>query len=468
VLFTSNIFLYAFLPAVVALFFVLARVDQKTRVAIWFLILSSFIFYGYKNPANIILLMGSILGNFALASQIRRHQQKTAILALGILFNLGILGYFKYTNFLLENLNFISGDSYTPLSIALPLAISFYTFQQIAFLADTKNEEVGVVSFRDYLLFVTFFPQLIIGPIVHHKEMMPQFSMANFGRFNWQNFQTGFLYLMIGVIKKVFLSDACALVVNSVHGDISNGVSIGFADAWVAAFAFSLQIYFDFSGYTDMAVGIAKMLGIDLPFNFNSPYKARNVGEFWRRWHMTLSRWLRNYLYIPLGGNHSGFKRAAINAVIVFLLGGLWHGAAWTFIAWGLMQGIGVVWAHLMKSLKIGLPTSMGILFTFIFITLSWVLFRAQNMEDAWNLYQVMGGVQGFDLTLRDSVNLPVMAIGAIIIFGLPNSHIFVPWLQTRIANLPTAPVVVVVLVSWLALAAFDLDSSAAFIYFDF
>jgi len=217
-----------------------------------------------------------------------------------------------------------------------------------------------------------------------------------------------------------------------------------------------------------MAVGIAKMLGIDLPFNFNSPYKARNVGEFWRRWHMTLSRWLRDYLYIPLGGNHSGFKRAAINAVIVFLLGGLWHGAAWTFIAWGLMQGIGVVWAHLMKSLKIGLPTSMGILFTFIFITLSWVLFRAQNMEDAWNLYQVMGGVQGFDLTLRDSVNLPVMAIGAVIIFGLPNSHIFVPWLQTRIANLPTAPVVVVMLVSWLALAAFDLDSSAAFIYFDF
>jgi len=466
--FTSNIFLYAFLPAVLALFFVLARLGQKAGLAIWFLILSSFVFYGYKDPTNITLLMSSIFGNFALAYLIRNRPQKTAIITLGVIFNLGILGYFKYTNFFMENFSLVSGNGFEPLAIALPLAISFYTFQQIAFLADTRTKEVGAVSFRDYMLFVTFFPQLIIGPIVHHKEMMPQFIKPDFGRFKWSNFQTGFFYLTMGVVKKVFLSDICAGVVDSVYGDVAAGTSVGFADAWLAAFAFSLQIYFDFSGYTDMAVGIAKMFGIDLPFNFNSPYKARNVAEFWRRWHMTLSRWLRDYLYIPLGGNHCGFKRSAINAVIVFLLGGLWHGAAWTFVVWGAMQGIGVVWTHLMKELKISLPKIIGVALTFLFITLSWVLFRAQGMDDALNLYNVMSGAQGFDLSMRESVNLPVMLIGAAMIFALPNSHSIVPWLQERAAKLPKAPVIVVMLVTWLALAAFDLDSSAEFIYFDF
>ncbi|MCB9985187.1 MAG: MBOAT family protein [Micavibrio sp.] len=248
------------------------------------------------------------------------------------------------------------------------------------------------------------------------------------------------------------------------------GSSVTFADAWASALAFSFQIYFDFSGYTDMAVGVAFMLGIVLPFNFNSPYKSRNVGEFWRRWHMTLSRWLRDYLYIPLGGNEKGPARAAVNAVIVFLLGGLWHGAAWTFVLWGALQGAGIVVSRYVQLLKIPIPLFVGVVLTFLFATLSWVLFRAASFDVAADLYAIMLGKSGFDMSVRDVVvnNALILFIATTITFTLPNTHVLVPKLAELTKKIPALPIVVMIIIAWLSLAAFDLDSSAEFIYFDF
>ncbi len=468
-LFTSSIFLYVFLPSVLAVFFLLGKIKPLSFTVIPFLIIASFIFYGYKDPVNILLLLISILFNYGAAYGIRQTVFKNTFLWLGVAFNLGFLGFFKYTNFFLNNINNL-GYSFDVIDIALPLAISFYTFQQIAYLADSKKGKVQDQSLKSYFLFVTFFPQLIIGPIVHHKEMMPQFAKPAFGQFSFDNFKLGFFYLFAGLCKKLFLADYCAQIVDPVHMDIMAGNAVTFADAWASALAFSFQIYFDFSGYTDMAVGIAYMIGIQLPFNFNSPYKASNVAEFWRRWHMTLSRWLRDYLYIPLGGNEKGPARMAFNAIIVFLLGGLWHGAAWTFVLWGLLQGVGIVIARSAQLMKIPMPMLLGLGVTFLFVTLSWVLFRAASLDVARELYGIMLGQNGFNFTVRDIVreNAYVLAAAAAITFLLPNTHVLVPGLAKQTAKLPALPVIVLIVIAWVSLAAFDLDSSSEFIYFDF
>jgi len=470
-LFTSNIFLYGFLPCVLGIFFLLAKVNPLRFLLAPLLIIASFAFYGYKDPFNIIILLISIITNYATAVFIvRTPSLKTVGLWLGVIFNLCLLFYYKYTNFFFKNLNLMNGQDFNTLDIVLPLAISFYTFQQIAYLADAKKGQIEDVSFKNYLLFVTFFPQLIIGPIVHHKEMMPQFFNKGFGLFSWRDFKIGYLYLFSGLVKKVFLSDYCAQIVNSVHTDILLGASVNFADAWSSALAFSFQIYFDFSGYTDMAIGIAYMFSIKLPFNFNSPYKSRNIGEFWRRWHMTLSRWLRDYLYVPLGGNTNGVPRALVNAMIVFFLGGLWHGAAWTFILWGLLQGIGITIFRASENLKITLPAFIAIFLTFLFATLSWVLFRSASIEGAETLYIIMVGTQGFDLTLRDIVidNAPILLIATILTFAIPNTHSVIPKFSVWLEKIPLSVLIPSMIMFWLSLMTFDLDSSAEFIYFDF
>lgn len=470
-LFTSSIFLYAFLPVVLASFYTLARIKPLSGLLIPFLVLASFVFYGYKTPENILILLGSILVNYAVA--IRTHKskdRKSLWMWCGVSFNLALLFYYKYTNFFFENMGVLSGHFFEVTDIVLPLAISFYTFQQIAYLVDVRQRKVEDTSFKNYLLFVTFFPQLIIGPIVHHKEMMPQFMDKLFGRFSWENFKVGYMYLIAGLIKKVFLSDSCAQIVDSVHADIATNTAVSFADAWIATLAFSFQIYFDFSGYTDMAIGVALMLGIVLPFNFNSPYKAKNIAEFWRRWHITLSRWLRDYLYIPLGGNNRGAARAAINAIIVFFLGGLWHGAAWTFVLWGVVQGIGLSVCRAAEYFNVSMPTIIGIAITFLFATLSWVLFRSASLDNAQSLYFIMMGGHGLDWSVRDIAmdNLPVLVIATVITFALPNTHKLVPCCAELLKKIPLPILIPVMIVIWLSMAAFDLDSSAEFIYFDF
>jgi len=458
------------LPGVLAVFFFFNRYKALAFLVIPFLILASFVFYGYKDPSDVVLIVVSILTNYFISYCIRVSLHKTLFFWIGIFFNLGLLFYFKYSNFFLANVSLINGNHFDVKNIALPLAISFYTFQQIAYLADIKKGLVKDTSLKSYVLFVTFFPQLIIGPIVHHKEMMPQFLSKKFGHFSFDCFVIGVLYLFAGLCKKLFLSDYCAQIVDPIHSDIINGTIVTFADSWASAFAFSFQIYFDFSGYTDMAIGIAYMMGIKLPFNFDSPYKSRNITVFWRRWHMTLSRWLRDYLYIPLGGNSRGPARAAINALIVFLLGGLWHGAAWTFVLWGLLQGLGITISRLAKYLKISFPMIVAVGITFFFITLSWVIFRAVSIEVAAELYSIMFGLSGFDLSVRDIVrsNAIILLAAAIISFLLPNTHIWIPKLAYYGQKIPKPALISIMTVFWLFFLAFDLDSSAEFIYFDF
>ena len=467
-LFTSTAFLYGFLPIVFLGYLLIGRASKIAWPIIHFLILASFIFYGYHNPTNILLLAISITVNFVIAKAIREKASSSILLVIGIAFNLGLLFYFKYTNFFLENIATAVSISVTPLDITLPLAISFYTFQQIAFLVDTKSGEVKDITFPNYLLFVTFFPQLIIGPIVHHKEMMPQFARQDIGTMKWDNFQTGSLYFFSGIIKKLFLSDPFATFVDQIHAQNLIMQYPNFGDAWFSAFAFSLQIYFDFSAYADMATGLAKVIGIDLPINFNSPYKAFNVAEFWRKWHITLSRWLRDYLYFPLGGNRCGFTRSIVNAFIVFFLGGLWHGAEWTFILWGLLHGAGVALSKVMEKVTLTIPPIISVALTFLFVTLSWVIFRAENMDSASSLYLIMFGNEGWDLSLRESANLSLLCLGLLIIFAVPNTHEVIPRVQLILQKLPKISIFLIIIVIWLSLSAFDLDSSAEFIYFDF
>ena len=467
-LFTSTTFLFIFLPVVLGLFYTTASFKKTGSLLLYLLIAASLIFYGYKAPENILILLTSVLGNFAFAKTIEKGKAPTTAFWLGIAFNLCLLGVFKYTNFALENIGLITNTSFSVLDVALPLAISFYTFQQIAYLSDVKKGIVQDTSFKTYVLFVTFFPQLIIGPIVHHSEMMPQFKNPDFGSFQWDKFKLGYLYLFSGLLKKIVFSDACAKIVDPVYADPSS--SAGFAESWIATIAFSFQIYFDFSGYSDMAMGIALLFGILLPINFDSPYKAKNFTEFWRGWHMTFSRWLRDYLYIPLGGNKKGSGRAATNAVIVFLLGGLWHGAAWTFVLWGLFHGICLSMSRALEKLKLPIPSLIGIAITFLAVTLSWVLFRANNFDDALLLYGQMAGLQGFDLTLSDTFknNAIVLGAAAIIAFLIPNTHKLLPKLAELSNKLPKPAIIVMMLVFWGMTALLDLDSSGEFIYFDF
>ena len=467
-LFTSTAFLYGFLPIVFICYLLIGKFSVKTWPIINFLILASFVFYGYREPTNVLLLIISVTVNFGAAKLIRQRTLPNATLALGIGFNLGLLFYFKYVNFFLETISTAASTPFMALEITLPLAISFYTFQQIAFLADTKSSEAKEPTFSEYFLFVTFFPQLIIGPIVHHKEMMPQFAQKDIGTIRWDNFQLGSLYFLSGIIKKLLLADPFGVFVDQIHTENLALQSVTFGDAWFSAFAFTLQIYFDFSAYSDMASGLAKILGINLPINFNSPYKAVNVAEFWRKWHMTLSRWLRDYLYFPLGGNRYGLTRSIFNLFIVFFLGGLWHGANWTFIIWGLLHGFGVAFSKVMEKFEFTFPKIISVTLTFLFVNLSWVVFRADNIDSASSLYLILFGQEGLNMSLRESASLSFLCLGLLIVFILPNTHEVIPKVRLVLQKIPKIATIAITIIVWLSLAAFDLDNSAEFIYFDF
>ncbi|MDH5777937.1 MAG: MBOAT family protein, partial [Gammaproteobacteria bacterium] len=337
-LFNSYEFILVFLPAVLWAYYQLGK-TAIPQLSIALLIGASLFFYAWWNPAYLTLLVASMLINYAFGIALSR-KPKRLYLTLGVTINLVALGYYKYSNFFIDNLNVIANTNFHLEQVILPLAISFFTFQQIAFLVDAYKNEAHEYQFLDYCLFVSFFPQLIAGPIVHHKEMMPQFQSFPAKNINYENLSTGLAIFIIGLAKKVLIADNLAPYANETFAAAGNGVSLSFLEAWKGAFAYTFQLYFDFSGYSDMAIGLALMFGIRLPINFNSPYKATNIIEFWRCWHMTLSRFLRDYIYFPLGGNRHGQIRRYTNLLITMLLGGLWHGAAWTFVFWGFLHGI--------------------------------------------------------------------------------------------------------------------------------
>jgi D-alanyl-lipoteichoic acid acyltransferase DltB (MBOAT superfamily) len=410
-LFNSYTFLLLFLPVTAIVFFRLGAYSHRLAAA-W-LGAASLFFYGYWNPAYVGLLLGSIFFNygigFALAREhdAGRERRKKLILTLGIAADLALLGYYKYANFFLDTANKLLDTGWAFQDILLPLGISFFTFTQIAFLVDAWSGKAREYNFIHYLLFVTYFPHLIAGPVLHHKEMMPQFARPQTYRFSWDNMTIGLMIFTIGLFKKAVLADGVSPYANMAFQSADAGEELDFLAAWGGALAYTAQIYFDFSGYSDMAIGLSRMFGIVLPLNFNSPYKATNIIDFWRRWHMTLSRFLRDYLYIPLGGNRKGTVRRQINLMLTMLLGGLWHGASWNFVLWGGLHGLYLALSHAWRSLRerhfanisAGIGGKLAAwLLTFVAVVVAWVFFRATTLKGALNMLCGMAGMQGVSL----------------------------------------------------------------------
>jgi alginate O-acetyltransferase complex protein AlgI len=409
-LFNSYEFLFFFLPATLAVFFALSGFNHVKAAAAWLALVSIF-FYGYWNPRYVILLMTSIAFNFAIGHAIAksrlaaRPESAQRILILALVVNLAALGYYKYANFFVHSLNSAGHLDLYLAQIVLPIGISFFTFTQIAFLVDTFRGKVHESKFVPYTLFVTFFPHLIAGPVLHHAEMMPQFAQKDTYRFNLKNFLIGIAFFSIGLFKKVILADGIQPFVGPVF-EADPTYSLTAIEAWGGALAYTLQLYFDFSGYSDMAIGLSKMINVDLPLNFNSPYKAVNISEFWRRWHMTLSRFLRDYLYISLGGNRRGATRRYANLLTTMLLGGLWHGAGWTFVIWGGLHGLYLVINQLWQLARVrwlghnlarstAVARLLSLLITFLSVVVAWVFFRATSLDAAQRILSGMAGVNG-------------------------------------------------------------------------
>lgn len=399
-LFSSYQFIFFFLPITFFIYFWLNHLKLLIASKVW-LISANLFFYSWWDISSLPILLLSIIVNFSIGSYLRSenlkpnstnrtNSHKKAAFILGIAFNLLLLGYYKYTNFFLDNFNSL-GTHFKLLHITLPLAISFFTFQQISYLVDSYKERTKNYSLLNYFLFTTFFPQLFSGPITYHKEIIPQFSSKWNSLKNYRNISIGIFIFSIGLFKKVVISDVFAKWADSGFDVASHLTTI---DAWLTSLSYTFQLYFDFSGYTDMAIGAALLFNIKLPINFNSPYKALNIQDFWRRWHITLSRFLRNYIYIPLGGNRNGETITYANLLITFLLGGLWHGANWMFIIWGLLHGLALIIHRIWSKLKFSMPRFFAWFLTFNFINITWVFFRAKDLDSATKILSGMIGLQ--------------------------------------------------------------------------
>lgn len=419
-LFNSYEFIFAFLPITLVLYFLSHKI-QLVRAPVVVLVLASLFFYAWWNPIYLSLIIASIIINFFIGDILttRRNDIKLSrmILITGVVLNLTALAYFKYAGFFASNLDYFFDVNINFDDIVLPLAISFFTFQQIAFLVDSYRGKTKELDFLNYCLFVSFFPQLIAGPIVHHKEMMPQFSKRKNLSPRAINFSIGLTIFSLGLFKKVVLADGIAVYATPVFSAATDGTTIDFLTAWQGSLAYTFQLYFDFSGYSDMAIGIARLFGIRLPINFNSPYQAKNISDFWRRWHITLSRFLRDYLYISLGGNRRGAIRRYSNLIVTMLLGGLWHGAGWTFVVWGGLHGIYLVinhvWIIFYRKYLYFVP-NMGLLgiftarsITFISVVIGWVFFRAESLDASLIILKGMFGLNGLKLPAAIAYRIP-------------------------------------------------------------
>ena len=386
-LFNSYDYLLYFLPLSLVGFFALGR--RPTWAVAW-LVAASLFFYAWWDPRYLPLILGSIAFNFLVGRALRRETPRgRLILAGGIAGNLLLLGVFKYADFALSNVAGLLGKPLPLPHLVLPLGISFFTFTQIAYLIDVYRSKAREPSVANYALFVSFFPHLLAGPILHHSEMMPQFASPTNKRAQATNLAAGLFLLCIGLVKKVCFADQLAPLADA---GFANPAGLSTLGAWLSVLAYTLQIYFDFSGYTDMALGAARMFNIELPLNFNSPYHATNIREFWQRWHMTLSRFLREYLYIPLGGNRHGEWRTMLAVMITFLLGGLWHGASWTFVVWGAMHGTALLCYRAWGRTGVTLPRPLAWALTFLFVMIAWVFFRAQSLAGAAAMLRALSG----------------------------------------------------------------------------
>ena len=467
-LFNSFIFILVFLPVVVAGYFLLNKVNHKAAEV--YLLIASLIFYAYNSIAYLLIIVASILVNYCIAYLMRKLIRKSdkplagkIWLAVGILFNVGIIGYYKYWSFILWNANYIFHSDFVIKNIILPLGISFYTIQQISFLIDTWNGEQTGYSFIEYALFVSFFPQLVAGPIVYHTEFIPQLHDKSKEKVNYESLMRGIIWFVLGLSKKVLLADRLGKAVEWGYTDVTLMSSF---EAMLIMFAYAFQIYFDFSGYSDMACGIGLMFGFKLPQNFNSPYKSASIRDFWKRWHMTLTRFLTKYIYFPLGGSREGNLKLVINTLIVFLVSGIWHGANYTFILWGLLHGLLLLFNRFTSVKKLNVPKAITVPINFVVVSFLWTLFRANGISQWMSFIQKLVHPDGIGITASfldcfDSY-LPwwlLFAISAVLCFFFENNYKRTIRIN-KVAVLLSAVLLVICL--------FTLNRTSIFLYFNF
>ena len=482
-LFPTFQFVLIFLPIVLCIY-ALMKSKGYSRYTVGFLLLASMLFYLLPNWKYGYVITGSIVINYVLSKIIQSYKDRRSklFLIIGIVFNLGLIGYFKYLFFFSTIAADLTGAEFSITKLILPVGISFYTFQQIAYLVDCFRYRDIHYNFFEYALFISFFPQLIAGPIVHHKQLMPQIHKLKSTPFDLEKWKIGIGFFIIGLAKKLVLADNLANLANPVFIQADNNAPVDTLAAWMGSIAYTLQLYFDFSAYSDMAIGLGLMFGISLPINFLSPYKSPSIVEFWRRWHITLSSFLRDYLYIALGGNRKGKIRRYTNLLITMLLGGLWHGAGWNFIIWGGLHGIYLVINHLFSSLSSGLnfaiPKLLSIAITFLGVVVAWVFFRAETTQGAWHILSAMMGLQTGNSLLWIPFDYLLVATGLAFVWFMPNTtQLFGYSEQTGRIKLPhhfqhldlndsrLFPLLLGIL---LALAFMFIPQPSVFIYFNF
>lgn len=471
-LFNSYTFIFLFLPITFFVYFWLNK-KRLTQASKGWMVFASLFFYSWWNIIYLPLILASILFNFTLGSTISRMESaevkkgvtRKTLLFFAVFSNLLLLGYFKYMDFFIANANVLLSTHLDLMDIILPLGISFFTFTQIAYLVDAYRNEVKEMDYLNYTLFVTFFPHLLAGPILHHKEMMPQFDAIKNKIINYRNISAGLFLFSIGLFKKVVIADTFAPWANA---GFDTAQTLNMIEAWATSLSYTFQLYFDFSGYTDMALGVALMFNIKLPINFNSPYKALDIQDFWRRWHITLSRFLRDYIYIPLGGNRNSELRTYANLFSVFLIGGLWHGASWMFIIWGALHGSAIVIHRAWKSFGLSMNKYLAWFITFNFINITWVFFRAKEWESA---LKILGGMFSFvDINNYAPIRMTLIYLGLtfLLVLLLKNSH---NWNDTKLLpNWHFFITIYLFSISLFQITNFHLQSNeiSKFLYFNF
>ena len=455
-LFNSYEFIFLFLPITLIIYFTLNRYG-KNNIAKGWLVVASLYFYSYFHLSYLYLILSSIIVNYFIGNKLNHKsltgKERKIWMIIGVAFNLGLLGYFKYYDFFVENINIVLKTNFTLLHILLPLGISFFTFQQLSFIIDSYNEESMKYDFFSYCLFVTFFPQLIAGPIVLPNEMLPQFEDKRNKLINYENMNRGLYMFSIGLAKKVIIADTIA---NFANAGFDQMETLNIIEAWMTSISYTLQLYFDFSGYCDMAMGIALMFNIVLPLNFNSPYKSTNIQEFWKRWHMTLGRFMTNYLYIPLGGNRVGERKTLRNLFIVFMASGIWHGAGWNFVIWGCLHGICILIHRVWKNSGRKMNKLLGWFITINLVNIFWVFFRAETLNGALKVLKGMFNYKSLitvvlemeqknnlmriyqeikDIFGANEIDIAILLFATIITFLLNNTFNIVNSLKINIKN---------------------------------
>lgn len=485
-LFNSYIFVFVFFPICLVGYYGLLK-SGKSEAAKVFLTVMSLWFYGYFNLSYLLIMVCSIAGNYLFHRLLSREPRK-AVMILAVALNLGVLFYFKYFDFFLDTVNVAFGTDFVLRGILLPLGISFFTFQQISFIVDTYRGEVADCSLSEYALFVSFFPQLIAGPIVNHNEMLPQFRAFGKKKADWEQIAGGFALFVLGLAKKVLLADTFGAGVDYGYENLA---LLGRGDAALVILFYALQLYFDFSGYCDMAVGIGGMLGIEIPVNFNSPYKAVNIVDFWKRWHITLNRFFTKYVYIPLGGNRKGQGRMYLNFLVVFFLSGFWHGAGFHFLVWGMLHGVLYVvtrfWQRHVPQNKHRVMTVLSQIATFLYVSVAWVYFRAESIAQANTLLKTVwkGEAKKISLDLAECLQpdefwyvlkvlhldnlsfsryiLMFVILAAGLYFSMAGRNA-----KERVARLKYGPVSAAVLVALAVWCILSFSGVSTFLYFNF